>query len=73
MKTLSLLIFVTILTGCVSVSNVKTLTVPQSDRPVTVVGRSQAKCYDIFFVMWCQLFLELESDKGQKVTDFPQR
>ncbi len=57
-------------TGCVIVSNNKVLTLPPSNKPVVVTATSQAKCYDLFFIMYCRLNMEMQSSNGQHVSDF---
>jgi len=61
------------LTGCVSVSNVKTLSIPASQSDVAVTGRAQANCYDLILFLTCKLYLALESSSGQVDSDFPAR
>ena len=69
---LALLVCMTaLMSGCVSVSNVKTMQIPASGAPVAVTSRAQAKCFDLLFILTCTLNLEMESSSGQKVSDFP--
>jgi hypothetical protein len=67
----SLLLVSSLLSGCLSVSNVKTLMVPPSDKPVAVTATSRAQCWDMFFIMYCRLNMEMNTSSGQKVSDFP--
>lgn len=59
------------LSGCVTVNSSKNLVLPASDKPVAVTASSQAKCYDLFFILTCKLYTKLEATNGQVVSDFP--
>jgi len=57
-----------LLAGCTTVQKSKSLTVYPADAPVTVTSNADARCWDIFAVVWCRLNVEMESSSPQKVS-----
>ena len=71
-KALMIVSLCAVLAGCVTVSNNKRLTIAPSKDPVVVTAVSQAKCYDLFLVMYCRLNMAIEASNGKKVSDFTE-
>lgn len=53
--------------GCVSLAHNQVMTIPPSDHPVSVVTTARARCYDIFFIMWCRMGMKTASSDGQVI------
>lgn len=71
MKKLSIVVaFCALLAGCMSITNNKHLTIAPSKEPVLVTATSQARCYDLFLIMFCRLNMAIEASNGQKISDF---
>jgi predicted small lipoprotein YifL len=58
------------LTGCVEVSNQKSLIIPPSDKPVTVTANALTQCYKYPW-LHCHSYQKLEASNGQIASDFP--
>lgn len=62
------------LTGCMTIQNSKVLTVNPTGAPITVTSTARVRCWDVLTLFWfCNLYMEMESSNGQKVSDFPQK
>jgi hypothetical protein len=59
------------LSGCVTVTNEKTLVIPPSDKPVSVTATSVTTCYKNPW-LHCSSHQKLEASNGQVVSDFPE-
>ena len=69
-KGLVVIALLAMLSGCVTVSNNKHLTIAPSKEPVLVTANAQAKCYDVFFIMFCKMNMSMDASNGQRVSDF---
>jgi hypothetical protein len=61
------------LTGCLTVQNSKVLTVQPTGGPVTVTSTARAQCRDLFLILTCKLYMEMQSSNGDTVSDFPAK
>jgi hypothetical protein len=55
--------------GCTTVQKSQSLTIYPTDAPVTVTSNADARCWDVFAVVWCRLNVEMASTGGRKVSD----
>jgi len=55
-----------LLVGCTTVQQSRSLTVYPSDAPVTVTSNADARCWDVFAVVWCRLNVDIVSTGGHK-------
>jgi hypothetical protein len=71
MKRIAIVCLASLLAGCISIQNSKSLMVAPSTGPVAVTSTARAECWDLFFVLTCRLYMELATSEGTVVSDFP--
>lgn len=56
----------TLFSACTTVQQSRTMTIYPTGAAVTVTSNADARCWDVFAVIWCRVNLQLESSDGQR-------